>query len=105
MGLICDYITPGGLTAVGAYHRIDTIHVDLRKAEDGVSNETTCYIYYNIEISKDKASRDVENPLVGGLSFRLEVDLTNMAANQYNIVKGGYEYLKTLSEYDGAVDE
>ena len=34
------------------------------------------------------------------------MDYTTNSANQdqYNIVKAGYEYLKTLSEYSGATD-
>lgn len=102
MALICDYTTPGGLNATGAYHRISNINIDLRKRIG--SNPTSCIVYWDIEISKDKDSRDEGKPLIGMFNASAVIDLTNTSANQFNIVKAGYEHLKTLSAYDGATD-
>jgi hypothetical protein len=100
MGLTQDYTTAGGLTATGAYHRISAIHIDIDKNDE---DATMVRCHWNVEITKDKVSRDEDKPLIGGFSFYGYLDLSN-SKNQYNLVKQGYETLKLLDGYSGAVD-
>lgn len=101
MALQANFDLGGGVTILSAYHRVSYLNVDV----DGQCGEVVVKIY------KDKATRDANGQPFASKSFQITNDsfpnyLTASDVDPLNInhISQAYEYLKTLPDYQGALD-
>ena len=101
MALKMSYETPYGLTCAEAYWVIrDGQVVTQWDEETGVKS---VIFGGNMLVYADKAAKDAGKSPVGGGNLAFPIDLGE-EADQYNIIKAGYEYLKTLDDFSEAED-
>lgn len=98
MALEKAYTTVHGVSCPNAYHRIGNVRT--RKKPDG-SFVAGC----NVLTYFDAASRtDGKPPLMSrSYQFVYDIESTETVADD-NLLTQGYEYLKTLDDFDGALD-
>lgn len=89
MALGKNIVLNNGLKVEGAYIRIDAIS----------GNKDKLDISVNSYISKEKF-----NEGVGYLEQKQFIFKPSVEDNSFNFIKQGYEYLKTLEEYENAID-
>jgi len=87
MALQLSFTDACGVTHSAAYARATT-------SQDGTKGSA------NLKIFHDKAARDAGMHPVSGMGFSFTFD----PASSDNIIKQAYDFMKTRTELDGAVD-
>lgn len=106
MALKLSYETPYGLTCADAYWRIKRCAVEIELSPvDPDSGETPTKTYFvtgAIETFVSKADCESGKPPIGGGTYRMPLDME--ATDMSNVVAESYKWLKTQTEFSGAVD-
>lgn len=99
MALIKDYDLGGGITVVGAYHRLERLMLYSPKVYTGTQDSAV----FSVEVAtyKDEATR--EDGLTGPVVTRI-FSLTVPANQNGNLKEQAYDALKLLPDFEGAQD-
>jgi len=65
-------------------------------------NCTKEFMNFTVDIYKDKESRESGKLQVGSISYEC---LHDTSENSTNCIRQAYQYLKTLDEYEGGIDD
>ena len=85
-----------GFSAPSAYLKIGHMHV-----HSGTNGWT---VMFDLKAYFSATARTAGNAPISISQYTMTYSTSSANQDQYNVVKAGYEYLKTLTEFSGATD-